>query len=127
VFANKARPTGLGQDAAVADGRGATAASAGFPLWTRVTAVTAGAGGGARGDYFAPRPPSITPLGAVAPQAKLIVGPPDDQYEREADAVADQVMRMPDPAAAPLETLSAPGRVAQRMCAGCEEEEEQKH
>ena len=29
-------------------------------------------------------------------QPKLAVGPVDDAYEREADAVADQVMRMPD-------------------------------
>jgi hypothetical protein len=28
-------------------------------------------------------------------QAKLRVGAPDDAYEREADAVADRVMRMP--------------------------------
>jgi hypothetical protein len=30
-------------------------------------------------------------------QPKLKVGQPDDQYEREADYVADQVMRMPEP------------------------------
>jgi hypothetical protein len=30
-------------------------------------------------------------------QAKLTVGPPDDIYEREADRVADEVMRMPEP------------------------------
>ncbi len=30
-------------------------------------------------------------------QAKLRVGQPGDQYEQEADRVADQVMRMPDP------------------------------
>jgi len=33
-------------------------------------------------------------------QAKLRVGPPDDPYEREADRVADRVVRMPDPAVA---------------------------
>lgn len=31
-------------------------------------------------------------------QAKLEVGPPNDRYEREADRVADAVMRMPEPA-----------------------------
>lgn len=31
-------------------------------------------------------------------QTKLTIGPPDDPYEQEADRVADQVMRMPDPA-----------------------------
>jgi len=30
-------------------------------------------------------------------QPKLAIGRPDDKYEREADRVADQVMRMPDP------------------------------
>jgi hypothetical protein len=30
-------------------------------------------------------------------QAKLKIGEPDDEYEREADRVADQVMRMPEP------------------------------
>jgi hypothetical protein len=30
-------------------------------------------------------------------QAKLKVGAPDDAYEREADRIADLVMRMPDP------------------------------
>lgn len=32
-------------------------------------------------------------------QPKLVIGSPDDEYEREADRVADQVMRMPDPVA----------------------------
>jgi hypothetical protein len=31
-------------------------------------------------------------------QPKLAVSDPGDEYEREADHVADQVMRMPDPA-----------------------------
>ena len=41
-----------------------------------------------------------TPLTAQPPllQAKLTVGQPDDEYEREADKVADTVMRMPEPA-----------------------------
>lgn len=30
-------------------------------------------------------------------QAKLKIGRPGDQYEQEADRVAEQVMRMPDP------------------------------
>jgi hypothetical protein len=30
-------------------------------------------------------------------QAKLRTGAPDDEYEREADRVAEQVMRMPEP------------------------------
>ena len=35
---------------------------------------------------------------AGALQAKLKIGQPGDTYEREADSVADRVMRMPDPA-----------------------------
>lgn len=40
-------------------------------------------------------------------QAKLKVGPANDEYEQEADRVADQVMRMPETS-------------VQRKCAGCE-------
>jgi len=53
---------------------------------------------------------------SVAPvrvQASLTVGAPGDKYEREADQVADAVMRMPEPGAP----------VLQRACAACEEEE----
>ena len=35
--------------------------------------------------------------------AKLSVSSPDDPQEKEADTVADQVMRMPEPAAAPAQ------------------------
>ena len=35
--------------------------------------------------------------GNFLPQCKLVVGAPDDPYEREADSVADRVMRMPEP------------------------------
>jgi hypothetical protein len=47
---------------------------------------------------------------APALQAKLVVGGADDAYEREADAVARQVMRAP---------------AVQRKCARCQAEEEQ--
>ncbi|MCC4769555.1 DUF4157 domain-containing protein [Methanosarcina sp. DH2] len=43
-------------------------------------------------------------------QAKIRVGQPNDIYEREADRVAEQVMRMPDP-------------VLQRKCTMCDENE----
>ncbi|HEX3126495.1 MAG TPA: DUF4157 domain-containing protein [Thermoanaerobaculia bacterium] len=46
-------------------------------------------------------------------QARLTIGAPNDPYEREADRVADQVMRMPAPA-------------VQRKCAKCEEEDKQE-
>jgi hypothetical protein len=48
-------------------------------------------------------------------QAKLTLGAPDDTHEREADAVADRVMRMPEGAVGP--------QTVQRKCVRCEEEE----
>ncbi|MCF0074348.1 DUF4157 domain-containing protein [Dyadobacter sp. CY261] len=58
-------------------------------------------------------------------QTKLTVNAPGDQYEQEADAVADRVMRMPDPAvanpAASFRTI--PVSSLQRKCAACEREE----
>jgi hypothetical protein len=41
-------------------------------------------------------------------QAKLTVSQPGDPYEEEADRVADEVMRMPEPG------------MVQRKCAACE-------
>jgi hypothetical protein len=54
-------------------------------------------------------------------QAKLRVGQPGDAYEQEADRVANQVMRMPDPRAGDGPDLAKTD--AQRKCAACEEEE----
>jgi hypothetical protein len=45
-------------------------------------------------------------------QAKLTVGPVDDPFEREADQVADQIMREP-----------SEGKRVQRTCDKCDEEE----
>lgn len=73
-------------------------------------------------------------------QAKLTVSSPDDPQEKEADAVADQVMRMPEPAAAPAQKeeekiqakeekeelqakLQTPAIAVQRKCAACEKED----
>jgi hypothetical protein len=61
-------------------------------------------------------------LHGARPQPKLTVGAPDDVFEREADQVADQVMRMPEPSVA---AASAAPRV-QRMCAECEQEREER-
>jgi hypothetical protein len=52
-------------------------------------------------------------------QTKLIIGTVDDPLEKEADAAADQVMRMAEPAV----TQVTPVRVS-RACAACEEKEE---
>jgi hypothetical protein len=58
------------------------------------------------------------PLLPGAIQAKLKVGAVNDPLEREADRVAEQVMRMPAP-------TSAPPQVS-RKCDACEEEEKLK-
>jgi hypothetical protein len=47
-------------------------------------------------------------------QPKLTVGAPDDPYEKEADTVADKVMRMPEQS------------FVQRKCAACDEEKVQR-
>jgi outer membrane protein OmpA-like peptidoglycan-associated protein len=60
-------------------------------------------------------------------QPKLTIGRADDPYEREADRVADQVMRMPashsDGHALSITPVTTDR--AQRKCAECEEEEEE--
>ena len=57
-------------------------------------------------------------------QAKLTVSQPDDRFEKEADRVADQVLRMPAPALTRPDTEAAPIRplAIQRRCQECEEE-----
>jgi len=58
-------------------------------------------------------------------QPKLTIGQADDQYEREADQVADQVMRMPAPQSSGhgLSITSVTAHQAQRKCSECEEAE----
>lgn len=54
-------------------------------------------------------------------QTKLAMGLPEDEYEQEADRVADAVMRMPERnLGAGRSTSAAPS--TQRMCADCQEE-----
>jgi hypothetical protein len=69
-------------------------------------------------------PPALSTLKAPARvlQPKLEIGAVDDPLEREADTVADRVMRMVD-SGPPIS--AAPPRVS-RKCAACEEEEENK-
>lgn len=59
-------------------------------------------------------------------QAKLTIGQADDSFEREADRVADQVMRIPAPQSGghALAITPVAAHQAQRKCAECEEEEE---
>lgn len=78
---------------------------------------------------FAPGENPTSPRRAAAPfplpwpiQAKLEVGAVDDPLEREADRVAERVMRMPDPS--PVSS-SAGGELIQRKCKSCADEEEQ--
>jgi len=63
-------------------------------------------------------------LRSGAIQAKLAVSQPNDPYEREADRVADQVLKVPEPA---VEGTAVPGRGRsphiQRKCGPCQEEE----
>ncbi|NIM18404.1 MAG: DUF4157 domain-containing protein [Candidatus Aminicenantes bacterium] len=56
-------------------------------------------------------------------QAKLTIGQPNDKYEQEADRVADQVMRMPEPNGSLVNGHSS---LVQRQstCPECMEEEE---
>jgi hypothetical protein len=55
-------------------------------------------------------------------QAKLTVGPANDRFEQEADAVADRVMRMADP-----RVSQSSGPTLSRECAACEEEGKEEH
>jgi ribosomal protein S15P/S13E len=61
-------------------------------------------------------------FGRLSVQRKLTVGRTDDPLEHEADRVADQVMRMPDPAP----TIGPAPLQISRECADCEKEDEDK-
>ncbi|WP_338761576.1 DUF4157 domain-containing protein [Massilia sp. METH4] len=71
-------------------------------------------------------PPAHCACGGTCPRcrakSRLGVGPAGDSFEREADAVADRVMRMPAGARAP--TVAAGGAGVQRKCSACESEDE---
>jgi hypothetical protein len=64
---------------------------------------------------FARIPVTTTPI-----QRKPTLNSPGDPFEREADDLADRVMRMVEP----IPIVSAPASI-QRKCAGCEEEEKE--
>lgn len=73
---------------------------------------------------------SICPFGGVCHacpvrvQAKLKISQPGDKYEQEADRVADEVMRMPDPRPVDRSPLNRAPMIShiQRQCSECEEE-----
>ena len=75
------------------------------------------------GVDHAPSPVSISLLRRPAIQRKLVVNEPGDQYEQEADRVAEQVMRMPEPGLSTAKSSLHAAPVVQRKCAQCEEEE----
>jgi len=54
----------------------------------------------------------------------LKIGPKDDRFEREADAMADRVLRMPDASVGDSHLALSNGEAGvQRKCSSCEEEE----
>jgi hypothetical protein len=57
-------------------------------------------------------------------QSKLTIGQPGDKYEQEADRVAEQVIRMPNPQSKPGEVVSNRTQISriQRLCPECEKE-----
>src|SRR4051812_10369355 len=57
-------------------------------------------------------------------QPKLAINEPGDEYEQEADAMADKVMRMPDSLSNSNNAFTHGASNIQRKCAHCEEEEE---
>lgn len=63
-------------------------------------------------------------------QAKLKVSSPGDRYEREADAVADQVMRMMHPGVMSISRFASGGSIStqpvQRACSHCEDPAQRK-
>src|SRR5215213_498887 len=56
-------------------------------------------------------------------QAKLNISEPGDEHEREADRVADQVMRMPSLPVAETASVKPAAPQVQRKCGACAEEE----
>jgi predicted phage tail protein len=66
------------------------------------------------------------PLHAMSVQFKLSVGAPDDPLEREADAMADKIMRMPF-SSPPYGYSAGNGtEVVRRKCSECEPKEEKE-
>jgi hypothetical protein len=70
---------------------------------------------GFSGLGFGRIPASSAPAKTIQP--KLTVNTPGDSFEQEADRVADQVMRMPNPSAPPSSAMSGGVAGVQRACA----------
>jgi len=70
-----------------------------------------------------PLTPLSPPRAAAIPKAPLVqaaleVGEPDDAFEREADPIADEVMRMPEARPTERGAMPAPARLTGRVDAG---------
>ena len=66
---------------------------------------------------------SVPAAGNCAIQAKLEIGQPNDKYEKEADAVADRVTKMPNHSlGGPVSPIFSNSGI-QMKCAACEKEE----
>ena len=77
-----------------------------------------------RGEVLSPsRGFDFSGVASFAPaiQRKVTIGSPADPLEHEADAVADKVMRMAEPA-----SIGAAAAAIQRKCAACEEEDKRQ-
>jgi hypothetical protein len=63
-------------------------------------------------------------LAGALVQPKLTIDRPGDRYEQEADRVADQVMRMPEPPSrdAPAAVRGTEAETVQRVCSECQED-----
>ncbi len=60
-------------------------------------------------------------------QAKLSINQPNDVYEQQADHMADQVMRMPDPLVKQSPFFKPAISAVQRKCHECEEDDKKLH
>ncbi len=60
-------------------------------------------------------------------QPKLTINQPNDIYEREADHIADKVMRMTDASINQSTFFKPANNTVQRKCQACEEEEKHVH
>lgn len=64
-----------------------------------LSALISGGGRGNGGNSIPARNAALSSLISPSPQPKMKVGSPGDKYEREADAAARKVMKMPEPRA----------------------------
>lgn len=87
---------------------GRSAETNAIPEWQRDAVSSIG--------YDFSRIPAHPPAASI--QRKRLISTPGDRYEREADDLADKVMRVAEPT-----TINAASPAIQRRCAGCEEEE----